>query len=295
MASGYEHADGTIYCTEREKNAGLRRQGKQGQYQDEQGKRIQLFYESSKSGAEFIDLMAGEGLTVARGDRAAIVMVDREGRTKNLTRALQGVKKRDLVETLSDIDIASLPLASQILAARKQSSENSDSGGEVQQIPMALWQRVRIAHEAWQTPQQEWHSPAFHARLEAAGTSSEEEAQKKHYSLIVGVEKQVRQARIEIVLPGGEIMLPSYSNIEYPHLSGGGRFLTLHFYNRYRIYCSGENLHGLLDYLRTESLLRLYCFNTDQHQPVMDSHAPIIRDMVIEAGEGRGSANVAEG
>lgn len=136
----YEREHGHIYCEQREINAQRLKEGGQiVKYQDEAHAKkahIQLCYETSHSGAEFIQLLADEGLTVAHGDKGRIVIVDSKGAIQNLTRQLpKGVGKKQLLEKFSDVDVSTLPDALSV-SQEHQQAKQAPTPAETSKMPL---------------------------------------------------------------------------------------------------------------------------------------------------------------
>lgn len=133
-ARGYERAQGVVHCPEREKNAERRLQGENTKYQDErhkQAEKVALFFEHSDSGAEFITMLDDIGLTLARGDKGRIVIVDDVGDIQNITRQLpKGTGKKTVLAKLADVDTDNLPFAADIARERKAAPKSQADDGE---------------------------------------------------------------------------------------------------------------------------------------------------------------------
>ena len=125
-ALDYEKEHGKIYCKEREENAQKRENDEITKYQDERheaAQRIEKLYHASDSGKAFKQALESEGLTLARGDKKRLVIVDRNGKIQNLARQINGVKSKDIKAKLSDLDPATLPEANQVRQEREAQRE----------------------------------------------------------------------------------------------------------------------------------------------------------------------------
>jgi hypothetical protein len=77
----------------------------------EMKQRVTALYRGSSTGAVFSALLAQQGYTLIRGDRADFCIMDAAGHLHSLARRIDGIKAATLREFMSDIDRAALPNA----------------------------------------------------------------------------------------------------------------------------------------------------------------------------------------
>jgi hypothetical protein len=152
-ASEYEHADGVIYCEERERNAERRKNGERTKYQDERmpdAPSITELYQQTDSGKAFVAALAEQGYVVAHGDRGRLVIVGNDGTVQNLVRQIDGAKKRDIEAKLGEV-LESLPSLSQAQAMQRERAEArpAPAAQEDKEVSASIpAKRVEIAHMA---------------------------------------------------------------------------------------------------------------------------------------------------
>ena len=82
------------------------RQARTGKDPQERKQQIHQIWKQTKDGKEFTKAMREAGYEIAQGDRAAIVMIDREGEVYNLTRQLpKQIKKKHVAQRLEGIEL----------------------------------------------------------------------------------------------------------------------------------------------------------------------------------------------
>ena len=110
-ALGYER-DHELHCHMREVHAAMREQeGAKGYYKDKKtryGIQITRAYEASDNGKSFINALALEGFTLAKG-RKSYVAVENNGDIINLSRVIDGHKTTDIKAKLGDLGREKLP------------------------------------------------------------------------------------------------------------------------------------------------------------------------------------------
>ncbi len=70
---------------------------------------VRQLWENSTSGLEFTEALEAEGFQLAKGDRRAYVVLDRQGNPYSLGQRTTGAKAREVRERLGDLDPASVP------------------------------------------------------------------------------------------------------------------------------------------------------------------------------------------
>ena len=70
---------------------------------------VRQLWENSTSGLEFAEALEAEGFQLAKGDRRAYVVLDRQGNPYSLGQRTTGAKAREVREKLGDLDPASVP------------------------------------------------------------------------------------------------------------------------------------------------------------------------------------------
>jgi Relaxase/Mobilisation nuclease domain len=112
-AQSYEYGQGVILCPQRQKNAAKRRDGDYTAYQEhphQNAADIALLFEHATTGSAFITQMQSIGVTVARGDKGRIVIVDGKGDITNLARQLpKGTGKRAIEAKFTKAFVDALP------------------------------------------------------------------------------------------------------------------------------------------------------------------------------------------
>lgn len=96
---------------------------------------VRQLWENSTSGLEFAEALEAEGFQLAKGDRRAYVVLDRQGNPYSLGQRTTGAKAREVRERLGDLDPASVPditegrrLLLERQAERKQQRERQRQG-----------------------------------------------------------------------------------------------------------------------------------------------------------------------
>ena len=118
FALAYERENGKIYCKKREENAKEREKGQTTHYGEPH---IKEAWQSTTSGQGFVAALEAKGYRLAHGTKR-IVVVDPYGKAHNPTRYLDGVKAKDLLARLADMDLSRLPSAEAVIkeqAARR--------------------------------------------------------------------------------------------------------------------------------------------------------------------------------
>ena len=131
-ALGYERKHG-LHCPMREVHAAQRAQeGAKNYYIDKKtryGTQITRAYEASDNGKSFINALALEGFTLAKG-RKSYVAVGSDGDIVNLSRMIEGHKTTDIKAKLGDLGREKLPGADALAAQRKAEIEQKNQEAE---------------------------------------------------------------------------------------------------------------------------------------------------------------------
>lgn len=133
---------------------------------------VRQLWENSTSGLEFAEALEAEGFQLAKGDRRAYVVLDRQGNPYSLGQRTTGAKAREVRERLGDLDPASVPditegrrLLLERKAEQKQKQQRERQGkGEAraqsqptpapapEQAPAASWWKAASQRAALNTP-----------------------------------------------------------------------------------------------------------------------------------------------
>ena len=113
-------------------NADRMRQARTGIDPQERKQRIHEIWKRTKKGNEFIKKMREAGYEIAQGDRAAIVMVDREQEIYNLTRQLpKQIKKKNVAQRLEDVELQTVKQAQLAQEQAKKRNELEQAKREI--------------------------------------------------------------------------------------------------------------------------------------------------------------------
>ncbi len=134
-AHEYEQQHG-VFCAERVSPEARERQikTKHHDHEHEAGQRIALFYEQSTSLPAFVELLEGENITLAQGDKKRLVIVDGDGMITSLTRQLpKGINKKQVMEKFAELDVDALPQAHDVARERKETADSGDLDTAIEQ------------------------------------------------------------------------------------------------------------------------------------------------------------------
>ncbi len=122
-ANEYEHEMGEIVCENRAAKYKAMEQDRpafaEKEHREEAGRLISEAYHASDSGAAFRAALEENGFDLAEGRSRAIVVVDQEGHVYSPSRAIEGVKVRDINKLFKDVDKDKLPFADDLEYERK--------------------------------------------------------------------------------------------------------------------------------------------------------------------------------
>jgi hypothetical protein len=88
---------------------------------------VTALYRESDSGRAFRAALAEQGLTLARGQRRGLVLVDAAGEVHSLTRQIRDARAKEIKDRLSDIDAARLPDAEQARERQQRARAGRDA------------------------------------------------------------------------------------------------------------------------------------------------------------------------
>ena len=146
-AYDYEKADGEVLCKEREKRYGNDGEGsdqvkKHREHAQERAVLLSRLYDCAKDYSDFMELLRGEGMTLAQGAKGRLVVVDATGDMINLARSLpKGINKKQILERFAGLEVARLPDA-EAVAEQCQSSAPGNEVSQEKKLPASDKQKA---------------------------------------------------------------------------------------------------------------------------------------------------------
>ncbi|MCB9959702.1 MAG: relaxase [Rhodospirillaceae bacterium] len=151
-------------------------QARTGTSPEDRRAEISALYQASDSAAAFRQALEEKGYVLAKGDRRAFVVVDRQGNVHSLSRYLKGVNRKELQARMAGIDVNGLPSvdqAKQEALARAAAAE--DRAREQRTREQAEKARDQQAQREREAAQQRTDLSGDHARRRAELRQEEQE------------------------------------------------------------------------------------------------------------------------
>lgn len=143
FAREYEREHGKIYCTQREDNHERRENGESTRYHEPV---ISDAWNAAAGGYDFAKALEAKGYVLAQG-RKRIVVIDPHGKAHNPVRHLEGVKNKEFLAGLDDLDLSKLPNANVITAKRKSLEVDPVPDDRQDAFEVLASMRINTLHE----------------------------------------------------------------------------------------------------------------------------------------------------
>jgi len=161
-----------LHCKKRLENAQKRERGEHTKHQDkrqEYARQVTFAYQASDNGKTFQAALKSNDLTLAKGRRGGLVLVDKDGDIQKLARNVDGVKTKEIKAKLSDVDLNTLPDAEK-LASELRSFDRDAYEAE---------QQKKLAQAAEAAAQERAKEQIAQERAEAKKAASDKATQQK--------------------------------------------------------------------------------------------------------------------